>query len=189
MISEMLILEFNGRWFQGSFNLFSCENQALKFYTFNFKVLQRFDPYADTPPPPVTTPPEIKSTAGKLWNHIFSAGIKNIMTFSAFMADGTCIIFDGETKITMGKQQKQGRESALNTNLAGKHIFLAGRPFTLAGQRFSGVVIGGCLLATMHDGCPTVFSSMVWTVHDVSTNIVTVVESLTNPCGLWAAFV
>ena len=44
----------------------------------------------------------------------------------------------------MGKQQKHDGESALNSNLAGKHIFLAGLPFTLAGQRFSGVVTGGC---------------------------------------------
>ena len=103
----------------------------------------------DTPPPPVMTPPDIKSTVGKLWNHTFSAGIENIETgkynFSPIIGNGTCIIFDGERKITTGKQQKQGRESALNSNLAGKHIFLAGRPFTLAGQRFSGVVTGGCL--------------------------------------------
>ena len=44
----------------------------------------------------------------------------------------------------MGKQQKQGGENALN--LARKHIFLAGHPFTLAGQDFSGVVTGGCLI-------------------------------------------
>ena len=46
-----------------------------------------------------------------------------------------------------GKLQKLGRESALNSNLVGKHILLAGRPqssFTLEGQRFSGVIIGGC---------------------------------------------
>ena len=30
----------------------------------------------------------------------------------AIVYDGTCIIFDGETKISMGKQQKQGGESA-----------------------------------------------------------------------------
>ena len=53
------------------------------------------------------------------------------------------MIFDGETKILTGKQQKQGGESASNSNLAGKHIFLAGHPFTLAGQCFSGVVTGG----------------------------------------------
>ena len=55
------------------------------------------------------------------------------------------MIFDGETKILTGKQQKQGGESAINSNMAGKHIFLAGHPFTLAGQSFSGVVTGGCL--------------------------------------------
>ena len=43
------------------------------------------------------------------------------------ICDGTCIIFDGETKISAGKQKKQGGESALNSNLAGRHIFLAGR--------------------------------------------------------------
>ena len=53
-------------------------------------------------------------------------------------------IFDGEGKFSTGKQQKQGGESGLNSNLAGKHIFLAGHPFTLAGQRFSWVVNGGC---------------------------------------------
>ena len=61
----------------------------------------------------------------------------------AIICDGTCIIFDGETKISTGKQQKQGEESVLTSNLAGKHIFLAGHSFTLAGKRFSGVVTGG----------------------------------------------
>ena len=59
-------------------------------------------------------------------------------------------MFDEETKISMGKQQKQGGESALNSNLAGKHIFLVGLPFTLAGQCFSGIVTGGggCFVAS-----------------------------------------
>ena len=50
----------------------------------------------------------------------------------------------------MGKQQFQrgsnGNEAGriLTTQyLEGKRIFLAGHPFTLAGQRFSGVVTGG----------------------------------------------
>ena len=43
----------------------------------------------------------------------------------------------------MGKQQKPGEESALNSNLAGKHIFLVVHPFTLVGQHFSQVVTGG----------------------------------------------
>ena len=43
-----------------------------------------------------------------------------------------------------GKLQKLGGESALNSNLVGKHILLAGHPFTLEGQRFSGVITGGC---------------------------------------------
>ena len=64
----------------------------------------------------------------------------------AIICDGSCIIFDGETKISTGKQQKQGGESALNSNLAGKHIFLAGHPFSLAGQHFSGIVTGGCVM-------------------------------------------
>ena len=53
--------------------------------------------------------------------------------FSAVIGDETYIIFDGETKISTGKQQRQGGENALNSNSTGKHIFLAGRPFTLAG--------------------------------------------------------
>ena len=67
----------------------------------------------------------------------------------AIICDGTCIIFDGETNISTGKQQKQGGESALNSNLAGKHTFLVGHTFTLAGQRFSGVVTWGwgCIYA------------------------------------------
>ena len=62
----------------------------------------------------------------------------------AITCDGTCLISDGETKISTGKQQKQGGESAINSNMAGKHIFLAGHLFTLAGQSFSRVVTGGC---------------------------------------------
>ena len=62
--------------------------------------------------PPVTTQPDIKSTAEKLWNYTFSAGIKNIViekkNLLAIICDWTCIIFDGETKISKGKQQKQG---------------------------------------------------------------------------------
>ena len=54
------------------------------------------------------------------------------------------MIFDGETKISTGKLQKQGGESALNPNLAGKHILLVGHLFTLAGQRSSRVITGGC---------------------------------------------
>ena len=61
----------------------------------------------------------------------------------AIICDGTGIIFDGETKISTGKQQKQDGESALNSNLTGKHIFLAGHPFTSAGQHFSGVITEG----------------------------------------------
>ena len=44
----------------------------------------------------------------------------------------------------MGKKQKQGGESVLNSNLVGKPILLVGHPFTLTGQHFSGVVTGGC---------------------------------------------
>ena len=49
------------------------------------------------------------------------------------------IIFDGETKISTGKLQKLGGESALNSNLVGKHILLAGHPrssFYLGGAAF-----------------------------------------------------
>ena len=53
-------------------------------------------------------------------------------------------MFDGETKISTGKQQKQGGETALNSNLTWKYISLAGHPFTSVGQRFSGVVTEGC---------------------------------------------
>ena len=71
----------------------------------------------------------------------------------AIICDGTCIIFDGETKILTGKQSKQGGGNALNSNLAGKHTFLAGHTFTLAGQRFSGVVTGGCPGRKMTNKC------------------------------------
>ena len=58
------------------------------------------------------------------------------------------IICDGtltrKQKNSTGKQQNQGGESALNSNLVAKEIFLAGHPFTLVGQRFSGLVTGGC---------------------------------------------
>ena len=47
----------------------------------------------------------------------------------------------GKQKISTGKQQKQGSENALNSNLAGKHIFLAGHPFGEAAFQRGG---GGC---------------------------------------------
>ena len=59
----------------------------------------------------------------------------------AIICDET--FFDGETEISPGKQRKQGGERAEESNLARKRIFLAGHPFALAGQRFSGVVTGG----------------------------------------------
>ena len=43
-----------------------------------------------------------------------------------------------------GEATETRRESALNSNLVGKHILLAGHPFTLEGQRFNGVITGGC---------------------------------------------
>ena len=49
------------------------------------------------------------------------------------------IIFDGETKISTGKLQKLGGEGALNSNLVGNHILLAGHPgssFYLGGAAF-----------------------------------------------------
>ena len=49
------------------------------------------------------------------------------------------IIFDGETKISRGKLQKLGGENALNSNLVGKHILLAGHSrssFYLGGAAF-----------------------------------------------------
>ena len=42
----------------------------------------------------------------------------------------------------MGMQQKEGGASALNPNLVGKNIFLAGSPFSLVRQCFSRVVTG-----------------------------------------------
>ena len=63
----------------------------------------------------------------------------------AILYDGTCIVFDGEAKVSTGKQRKQGEENDFNSNLEGKHIFLTGHPFTLAGPRFSGVVTGGVI--------------------------------------------
>ena len=44
----------------------------------------------------------------------------------------------------MGKQQNHGGES-FTFKPGGKHTFLASIPSTLAGNRFSGVVTGGCL--------------------------------------------
>ena len=43
----------------------------------------------------------------------------------------------------MGKLRKQGGENALNSNLAGKHIFLAGHPFTWQGSVSAGSLLGG----------------------------------------------
>ena len=62
----------------------------------------------------------------------------------AIIYDGTCIILTGKQKISAGKQQNQGRETLYAQNVAGKQVFLAGHPSTLAGQCFSGVVTGGC---------------------------------------------
>ena len=53
--------------------------------------------------------------------------------FSVVIGDESCIIFDGETKISTGKQMRQGGEKVLHSDLTEKHIFLAGGPFTLAG--------------------------------------------------------
>ena len=58
--------------------------------------------------------------------------------FSAIFCDGACAIFDGEIKVSAGKQPQQVRE-----NLARKRILLTGHPLTLAGQCFNGVVTGG----------------------------------------------
>ena len=57
----------------------------------------------------------------------------------AFVCDVTCVIFDGETKISAGKEQKQGRELELSRETN----FLGGDPSTLAVHRFSGVVTEG----------------------------------------------
>ena len=47
----------------------------------------------------------------------------------------------GKQNFQRGKvETRQGKY--YNSNLAGKHISLAGHPFTLAGQRFSGVITG-----------------------------------------------
>ena len=40
--------------------------------------------------------------------------------------------FDGEAKISTGKQQKQGGK-CLNSNSSGEKIFLGGSPFNLGG--------------------------------------------------------
>ena len=63
----------------------------------------------------------------------------------ASICNGTCIIFDEETKISTGKQQKQGGR----LELGGETHFLAGHPFTLTELRFSGFVTGGCLNASI----------------------------------------
>ena len=62
---------------------------------------------------------------------------KSIDTFYSVLiiCDDTGIIFDGETKLSMGKQQKQGGESALNSKLAEKH-FPGGSSSCLGGAAF-----------------------------------------------------
>ena len=50
--------------------------------------------------------------------------------------DGTCIIFDEETNVSTGKQQKQGRESALKLKLDGEIHFPGGSSFHLGGAVF-----------------------------------------------------
>ena len=70
----------------------------------------------------------------------FSAGIENIVTGNKTCV-GTCMILTGKQNFN-GKQRKQGGESAENYNLAWKHSFLAGHPFTLVGQRSAGSLLG-----------------------------------------------
>ena len=55
-------------------------------------------------------------------------------------------ILVGKQKFQQGSNRYKAGKVLLNSNLAGKHISLAVRPFTLAGQRFfSGIVTGGVL--------------------------------------------
>ena len=49
------------------------------------------------------------------------------------------MIFDGKTKFQRGNNRNNAGK-CLNSNIAGKQIFLAGHPRTLAGHCFSGVV-------------------------------------------------
>ena len=55
------------------------------------------------------------------------------MKFFAIIYDGTCIILTGKEKISAGKRQNQGGETLYAQNIAGKQVFLAGHPSTLAG--------------------------------------------------------
>ena len=54
----------------------------------------------------------------------------------AITCDGPCMIFDGETKISTGKQQKQGGESAINSKLGGETHFPGGSSSYLGGAEF-----------------------------------------------------
>ena len=65
----------------------------------------------------------------------------------AIICDGTCIIFNGETKNLNGEATETRRGECFEVKLGGETHFLAGRPFPLAGQRFSGVVTRGVLFA------------------------------------------
>ena len=60
------------------------------------------------------------------------------------ICDGTCIIFDGETKYFNVEATEIRWGECVKLKLGGETILLAGHPFTLAGQRSSGLVTGGC---------------------------------------------
>ena len=70
------------------------------------------------------------------WERKFSHGIEHCFVQLRHLQyfDKNCIIFDGE-------QTRRGQ--FLISSLAGKQIFSAGPPSTLAGQCFSRVVTGG----------------------------------------------
>ena len=48
------------------------------------------------------------------------------------------MLFDGETKISTGKQWKQGEENPLNSNLKGKHILVVSSIYLLRGNVSAG---------------------------------------------------
>ena len=95
-----------------------------------------------------------------------------------------------------GKAKEARRGKCYDSKLAGKQIFVAGHPFTLAGQRFSGVVTGGKKHWYIYDGFPI---SCLWprciklktglTLHlcrksSVNMQLTTIHVTITTLCNL-----
>ena len=78
--------------------------------------------------------------------YIFSGDLKyrdGETKLLAIICDGTCIVFDGEMKFSTGKQRKQGGESAENSNVAGKRLFLADHLLPWRGSASAGSLLEG----------------------------------------------